>query len=75
MDWASPDRNGEAVRAEIMSQGAECIASNVYTTHLQRKHAQRVEANPQEGKIRWVPSETLLDFTLQQGVSIPTRKN
>jgi hypothetical protein len=28
------DRNGEAVLAEIMSQGAEFIASDVYTKHL-----------------------------------------
>ena len=30
----SIDRNGEAVLAEIMSQGAEFIASDVYTKHL-----------------------------------------
>jgi ABC-type transporter Mla MlaB component len=28
------DRNGEAVLVEIMSQGAECIASDVYTKQL-----------------------------------------
>lgn len=28
------DRNGEAVLAEIMSQGAELIAGDVYTKHL-----------------------------------------
>jgi len=33
----SIDRNGEAVLAEIMSQGAEFIASDVYTKHLLRK--------------------------------------
>jgi hypothetical protein len=32
----SIDRNGEAVLAEIMSQGAEFIASDVYTKHLLR---------------------------------------
>ena len=30
----SIDRKGEAVLAEIMSQGAEFIASDVYTNHL-----------------------------------------
>jgi hypothetical protein len=33
----SIDRDGEAVLAEIMSEGAECIASDVYTKHLIRK--------------------------------------
>ena len=28
------DRNGEAVLAEIMSQGVEFVASDVYTKHL-----------------------------------------
>jgi hypothetical protein len=32
----SIDRNGEAVLAEIMSQGAEFVASDVYTKHLLR---------------------------------------
>lgn len=30
----SIDRNGEAVLAEMMSQGAEFIATDVYTKHL-----------------------------------------
>jgi len=30
----SIDRNGEAVLAEIMSQGVEFVASDVYTKHL-----------------------------------------
>ena len=30
----SIDRNGEAVLAEMMSQGVEFIASDVYTKHL-----------------------------------------
>ena len=30
----SIDRNGEAVLAEIMSDGAQFIASDVYTKHL-----------------------------------------
>jgi anti-anti-sigma regulatory factor len=33
----SIDRNGETVLAEIMSQGAEFIAGDVYTKHLLRK--------------------------------------
>jgi hypothetical protein len=33
----SIDRNGEAVLAEIMSQGAEFIASDVYTKYLLRR--------------------------------------
>jgi hypothetical protein len=33
----SIDRNGEAVLAEIMSQGAEFTASDVYIKHLLRK--------------------------------------
>jgi hypothetical protein len=33
----SIDRNGEAVLAELMNQGAEFIASDVYTKHLLRK--------------------------------------
>jgi hypothetical protein len=32
----SIDRTGEAVLAEIMSQGAEFIAGDVYTEHLLR---------------------------------------
>ncbi|MDX6458576.1 MAG: hypothetical protein QOE55_2273 [Acidobacteriaceae bacterium] len=32
----SIDRNGEAVLAEIMSQGAEFISGDVYTKHLLR---------------------------------------
>jgi hypothetical protein len=30
------DQTGEAVLAEIMSQGAELVASDVYTKHLLR---------------------------------------
>jgi hypothetical protein len=33
----SIDRKGEAILAEMMSQGAEFIASDVYTKHLLRK--------------------------------------
>jgi hypothetical protein len=34
IEVTSIDRNGEAVLAEIMSQGVEFIASDVYTKHL-----------------------------------------
>ena len=34
IDVTSIDRRGEHVLAEIMSDGAEFIASDVYTTHL-----------------------------------------
>ena len=36
IEVSSIDRNGEAVLAEIMSQGVEFIASDVYTKHLLR---------------------------------------
>jgi len=36
IEMTSIDGNGEAVLAEIMSQGAEFIASDVYTKHLLR---------------------------------------
>jgi hypothetical protein len=36
IEVTSIERNGEAVLAEIMSQGAEFIASDVYTKHLLR---------------------------------------
>ena len=36
IEVTSIDRNGEAVLAEIMSQGGEFIASDVYTKHLLR---------------------------------------
>jgi hypothetical protein len=34
IEVTSIDRNGEAVLAEIMSQGAEFISGDVYTEHL-----------------------------------------
>ncbi len=37
IEVGSIDRNGEAVLEEIMSQGAEFIASDVYTKYLLRK--------------------------------------
>ena len=38
IEVTSIDRNGEAVLAEIMSQGAEFIFGDVYTKHLLRNH-------------------------------------
>ena len=37
IEVTSIDRNGEAVLAEIMSQGAEFLAGDVYIKHLLRK--------------------------------------
>ena len=34
IEVTSIDRNGEAILAEIMSQGAEFISGDVYTEHL-----------------------------------------
>jgi hypothetical protein len=34
VEVTSIDRNGEAVLAELMSQGVEFIASDVYTKHV-----------------------------------------
>jgi len=39
------DRNGEAVLAEIMSQGVEFIASDVYTKHLLRNLRSELKQN------------------------------
>jgi hypothetical protein len=39
------DHNGEAVLAEIMSQGAEFIAGDVYTKHLLRKMRSELKRN------------------------------
>jgi ABC-type transporter Mla MlaB component len=36
VEVTSIDRNGEAILAEIMSQGAEFISGDVYTEHLLR---------------------------------------
>jgi hypothetical protein len=36
IDVTSIDRNGEAVLAEMMNQGAEFISGDVYTEHLLR---------------------------------------
>ena len=44
------DRNGEAVLAEIMSQGAEFIASDVYTKHLLRNMQSELKRSRMRGK-------------------------
>jgi hypothetical protein len=46
----SVDRNGEAVLAEIMSQGAELIAGDVYTKHLVRNLRKELKLSRREGK-------------------------
>ena len=45
IEVTSIDRNGEAVLAEIMSQGAEFIAGDVYTKHLLRKMRSELKRN------------------------------
>ena len=44
------DHNGEAVLAEMMSQGAEFIAGDVYTKHLLRKMRSELKRNRTKGK-------------------------
>ena len=46
----SIDRDGEAVLAEIMSQGAEFIASDVYTKHLLRNLRGELKRTRAKGK-------------------------
>jgi hypothetical protein len=46
----SIDRNGEAILAEMMSQGAEFIASDVYTKHLLVNLRSELKRNRMEGK-------------------------
>jgi hypothetical protein len=46
----SIDRNGEAVLAEIMSQGVEFIASDVYTKHLLRNLRSELKRSRMKGK-------------------------
>lgn len=56
IEVTSIDRNGEAVLAEIMSQGAEFISGDVYTEHLLRnlraelKRSRRKEQEDDDGK-------------------------
>ena len=44
------DRNGEAVLAQIMSQGAEFIATDVYTKHLLRNLRSGMKHSRMKGK-------------------------
>jgi hypothetical protein len=46
----SIDRHGEAVLAEIMSQGAQFIASDVYTKHLLRNLRSELKRSRMKGK-------------------------
>ena len=46
----SIDRTGEAVLAEIMSQGAEFIAGDVYTEHLLRNLRNELKRSRMKGK-------------------------
>jgi hypothetical protein len=50
IEVTSIDRNGEAVLAEIMSQGAEFIASDVYTKHLLRNLRIELKRRRMKGK-------------------------
>jgi hypothetical protein len=45
IEVTSIDRNGEVVLAEIMSQGAEFIAGDVYTKHLLQNLRSELERN------------------------------
>jgi hypothetical protein len=45
IEVASIDQSGEAVLAEIMSQGAEFISGDVYTKHLLRKLRRELKRN------------------------------
>jgi hypothetical protein len=50
IEVTSIDRNGEAVLAEIMSQGVEFIASDVYTKHLLRNLRSELKRSRMKGK-------------------------
>ena len=50
IEVSSIDRNGEAVLAEIMSQGVEFIASDVYTKHLLQNLRGDLERSRMKGK-------------------------
>ena len=50
IEVTSIDRNGGAVLAEIMSQGAEFIASDVYTKHLLRNMRGELKRSRMKGK-------------------------
>ena len=48
-ELTSIDRKGEAVLAEIMSQGAEFIASDVYSKHLLRNLRSELKRHHRKG--------------------------
>jgi ABC-type transporter Mla MlaB component len=50
IEVTSIDRNGEAVLAELMSHGAEFIASDVYTKHLLRNLRGELKRSRTKGK-------------------------
>ena len=50
IEVTSIDRNGEAVLAEIMSQGCEFIASDVYTKHVLRSLRSELKRSRIKGK-------------------------
>ncbi len=50
MDVTSIDREGEAVLAEIMSEGVEFIARDVYTKHLLRNLRSELKRSRMKGK-------------------------
>jgi hypothetical protein len=50
IEVTSIDRNGEAVLAEIMSQGADFTASDVYTKHLLRNLRSELKRRRMKGK-------------------------
>jgi hypothetical protein len=50
VEVASIDRNGEAVLAELMSQGVEFIASDVYTKHVLQNLRSELEPSRMDKK-------------------------
>jgi hypothetical protein len=50
IEVTSIDRDGEQVLAELMSQGAEFVASDVYTKHLLRKLRGELKRSRMRGK-------------------------
>jgi hypothetical protein len=50
IEVTSIDRNGEAVLAEIMTQGAEFVASDVYTKHILRNLRTEMKHSRMKGK-------------------------
>jgi hypothetical protein len=52
VEVASIDRNGEAVLSEIMNQGVEFIASDVYTKHVLQNLRSELEQSRMDKKRR-----------------------